>query len=81
MASRASSASISSGFKNRVSSFFQAHGRFCASHPWEVIVSIVTLTVSALSMSLLNGGRVGMVCGYSRPCEPKPEDEEVRNSS
>uniref|UniRef100_A0A1L8DYA1 3-hydroxy-3-methylglutaryl coenzyme A reductase n=2 Tax=Nyssomyia neivai TaxID=330878 RepID=A0A1L8DYA1_9DIPT len=25
--------------------FFRAHGKFCASHPWEVIVAVVTLTL------------------------------------
>ncbi|XP_059609928.1 3-hydroxy-3-methylglutaryl-coenzyme A reductase [Phlebotomus argentipes] len=25
--------------------FFRAHGKFCASHPWEVIVTVVTLTL------------------------------------
>lgn len=64
-------------FKSKVSSYFEAHGRFCASHPWEVIVSIVTLTVCALSMSVLNGGRVHTVCGFSKLCQPKPADEEV----
>ena len=63
--------------RSKLSSYFGAHGRFCASHPWEVIVSIVTLTVCALSMSVLRGGGVGTVCGFSKPCQPKPTDEEV----
>lgn len=66
-----------SSFRSRLSRYFGAQGRFCATHPWEVIVSIVTLTVCALSMSVLSGGKVSTVCGFSRPCEPKPEDEEV----
>ena len=57
--------------------YFGAHGRFCASHPWEVIVTIVTLTVCALSMSVLSGGKVGTVCGIQKPCQPKPTDQEV----
>ena len=73
-----SSASTPS-LRNKLSSYFGAHGRFCASHPWEVIVSIVTLTVCALSMSVLRGGGVGTVCGFSKPCQPKPMDEEVVN--
>lgn len=73
----ASNVSQASSLKSKVSSYFGAHGRFCASHPWEVIVSIVTLTVCALSMSVLSGGKVGTVCGFSKPCEPKPADEEV----
>lgn len=58
--------------------YFGMHGRFCASHPWEVIVTIVTLTVSVLSMSVISGGKVGTVCGFSKSCQPKPTDEEVR---
>ena len=58
--------------------FFGSHGRFCASHPWEVIVTIVTLTVCALSMSVLSGGKVGTFCGPSKPCQAKPKAEEVR---
>lgn len=56
--------------------FFGSHGRFCASHPWEVIVTIVTLTVCALSMSVLSGGKVGTFCGPSKPCQAKPKAEE-----
>ena len=63
--------------KARTKHYFSAHGRFCASHPWEVIVTIVTLTVCVLSMSVLSGGKVGTVCGVSKPCKAKPEDEQV----
>ncbi len=63
--------------RSKLSYYFGAHGRFCASHPWEVIVTIVTLTVCALSMSVLRGGGVGTVCGFSKPCQPKAMDEEV----
>lgn len=66
-----------SNFRSKLSKYFGAHGRFCASHPWEVIVSIVTLTVCALSMSVLSGGKVSTVCGFAKPCQPKPADEEV----
>ncbi len=60
-------------WRSKLSTYFEAHGRFCASHPWEVIVTTVTLTVSALSMSVLNGGKVGTVCGISKPCVESPE--------
>lgn len=69
-----------SKFRTKLSQYFGAHGRFCASHPWEVIVSIVTLTVCALSMSVLSGGKVSTLCGFAKPCQPKPADEEVRLS-
>lgn len=29
---------------------FRAHGKFCASHPWEVIVALLTLTACMLSV-------------------------------
>jgi hypothetical protein len=33
-----------------VSRVFKVHGSFCASHPWEVIVATLTLTVCVLSV-------------------------------
>ena len=33
-----------------VSRFFRAHGEICASHPWEVIVATLTLTVCMLTV-------------------------------
>lgn len=65
----------------KMTPFFHSHGRFCASHPWEVIVTIVTLTVCVLSMSVISGGKVGTICGISRPCEAKPADEEVQKNA
>ncbi|XP_031621372.1 3-hydroxy-3-methylglutaryl-coenzyme A reductase [Contarinia nasturtii] len=32
------------------SQLFRAHGKFCASHPWEVIVALLTLTACMLSV-------------------------------
>lgn len=29
---------------------FRAHGEFCASHPWEVIVALLTLTACILTV-------------------------------
>uniref|UniRef100_A0A1B6EGS7 3-hydroxy-3-methylglutaryl coenzyme A reductase n=1 Tax=Clastoptera arizonana TaxID=38151 RepID=A0A1B6EGS7_9HEMI len=34
---------------------FRAHGEFCASHPWEVIVGTLTLTACMLSMDKSSG--------------------------
>ena len=59
--------------KARLGRCFRAHGQFCARHPWEVIVSVVTLTVSVLSIGILSGGKVGTLCGINAPCE-----EQVR---
>lgn len=35
---------------------FRAHGEFCASHPWEVIVALLTLTICMLTMERGNDG-------------------------
>ena len=69
--------STKDSMKAELSRYFGIHGRFCASHPWEVIVSTVTLTVCVLSMSVLSGGNVGSVCGINRPCQKKTPEEEV----
>ena len=63
--------------KARLSRYFRGHGEFCARHPWEVIVTAVTLTVSVLSIGVLSGGKVGTVCGLNKLCE---EEEEVRSN-
>jgi len=59
--------------KVRTKHYFNAHGRFCASHPWEVIVTIVTLTVCVLSISLVSGGKVS---GLNNPRKLKSDDDE-----
>uniref|UniRef100_A0A131XGB0 3-hydroxy-3-methylglutaryl coenzyme A reductase n=1 Tax=Hyalomma excavatum TaxID=257692 RepID=A0A131XGB0_9ACAR len=53
---------------------FYAHGRVCASHPWEVIVGFLTLTICLLSMgsAFLAGSRL---CGWSPQCQMKEEDK------
>lgn len=33
-----------------MSRLFRAHGELCASHPWEVIVATLTLTVCMLTV-------------------------------
>ncbi len=67
-------AATKKAFQAQMGGFFGAHGRFCASHPWEVIVTTVTLTVCVLSMSVLSGVKVG-VCGVNRACESEKEEE------
>eukprot|EP00731_Ephydatia_muelleri_P016596 Em0009g1020a len=66
----------SSSWRDNMARFFRAHGRFCASHPWEVIVTTVTLTVCVLSMSVLSEGKVGYVCGINKPCSAKAKEDE-----
>ncbi|KAK3609120.1 hypothetical protein CHS0354_007798 [Potamilus streckersoni] len=58
-----------------LSQLFKVHGHFCASHPWEVIVSTVTLTVSVMSMSLLKGAN--QICGWNYVCS---EEEDIKRS-
>lgn len=53
-----------------LSRLFYAHGRVCASHPWEVIVGFLTLTICLLSMgsAFLASSRL---CGWSPQCQMK----------
>ena len=51
---------------------FKAHGQFCASHPWEVIVSTVTATICMMSVGMFAGDP--RICGWNYKCE----DVEVR---
>ena len=67
----------SNPLKAKLARYFRAHGQFCARHPWEVIVSVVTLTVCMLSIGVLSGGKVGTFCGLNKQCEEE-EEEEVR---
>ncbi|XP_065321713.1 3-hydroxy-3-methylglutaryl-coenzyme A reductase-like isoform X2 [Gordionus sp. m RMFG-2023] len=48
-----------------------AHGHFCASHPWEVIVSIITMTICSLSMAVYVS--LDKICDYNYKC---PEIDE-----
>uniref|UniRef100_E9Q149 3-hydroxy-3-methylglutaryl-Coenzyme A reductase n=1 Tax=Mus musculus TaxID=10090 RepID=E9Q149_MOUSE len=38
-----------------LSRLFRMHGLFVASHPWEVIVGTVTLTICMMSMNMFTG--------------------------
>lgn len=65
-----------SGPKNSVatmlSRLFRMHGLFVASHPWEVIVGTVTLTICMMSMNMFTGN--DKICGWNYEC---PKFEEV----
>lgn len=45
-----SSQRINHSVQNMVGRLFRAHGEFCASHPWEVIVALLTLTACMLTV-------------------------------
>lgn len=52
---------------------FRMHGLLVASHPWEVIVGTVTLTICMMSMNMFTGN--DQICGWNFDC---PKTEEVR---
>ncbi|XP_055877025.1 3-hydroxy-3-methylglutaryl-coenzyme A reductase-like isoform X2 [Biomphalaria glabrata] len=58
-----------------LSQLFNAHGQMCASHPWEVLIGTLTLTISLMSMSLwaINS----KVCGWNYICH---NEEEMKSS-
>ncbi|KAF3821763.1 hypothetical protein GH733_009805, partial [Mirounga leonina] len=64
------------GSKNSVttmlSRLFRMHGLFVASHPWEVIVGTVTLTICMMSMNMFTGNN--KICGWNYEC-PKFEED------
>ncbi|KAI7796284.1 3-hydroxy-3-methylglutaryl-CoA reductase b, partial [Triplophysa rosa] len=58
------------------SSLFRLHGLLVASHPWEVIVGTVAMTMCLMSMNAFTTNE--QVCGWNRQC-PKVQ-EKVMNS-
>ncbi|XP_068104777.1 3-hydroxy-3-methylglutaryl-Coenzyme A reductase isoform X1 [Hyperolius riggenbachi] len=55
-----------------LSRLFRMHGQFVASHPWEVIVGTVTLTICMMSMNMFTGN--DKICGWNYEC-PKFEED------
>ncbi|XP_040899132.1 3-hydroxy-3-methylglutaryl-coenzyme A reductase-like isoform X1 [Toxotes jaculatrix] len=51
---------------------FRMHGLLVASHPWEVIVGTVTLTICVMSMNMFTGN--DQICGWNFDC-PKTEEQ------
>lgn len=45
---------------------FRTYGRFCSSHPWEVIVGTLTVTICLMSMKYYTG--IPQVCGWNYRC-------------
>lgn len=58
--------------RSKLGVYYAKYGRFCARHPWEIIVSIVTLTVCILSMSFISGGKVAIPCRGGDGCQEVP---------
>ncbi|KAM4709164.1 3-hydroxy-3-methylglutaryl-Coenzyme A reductase isoform 1-T2 [Discoglossus pictus] len=55
-----------------LSRLFRMHGLFVASHPWEVIVGTVTITICMMSMNMFTGN--DKICGWNYEC-PKFEED------
>ncbi|XP_040841857.1 3-hydroxy-3-methylglutaryl-Coenzyme A reductase [Ochotona curzoniae] len=55
-----------------LSRLFRMHGLLVASHPWEVIVGTVTLTICMMSMNMFTGN--DKICGWNYEC-PKFEED------
>ncbi|XP_072037810.1 3-hydroxy-3-methylglutaryl-coenzyme A reductase-like [Amphiura filiformis] len=51
-----------------ISNIFRAHGCFCSSHPWEVIVGTLTLTICMMSMNYFTTVPQH-ICGWNYKCE------------
>ncbi|KAG7477013.1 hypothetical protein MATL_G00088920 [Megalops atlanticus] len=51
---------------------FHIHGLFVASHPWEVIVGTVTVTICMMSMNMFTSS--DQICSWSYGC-PKIEEQ------
>ncbi|KAK2902627.1 3-hydroxy-3-methylglutaryl-coenzyme A reductase-like isoform X2 [Channa argus] len=51
---------------------FRMHGLLVASHPWEVIVGTVTLTICMMSTNMFTGN--DQICGWNFDC-PKTEEQ------
>lgn len=52
--------------------FFRAHGKFCASHPWEVIVAVITLTLCMMFKTADNLQPVNIEKGESGASDGGP---------
>ena len=59
--------SIFSNQTGMMSSFFYKHGLFCASRPWEVILSTLTLSACLVSVGIFT--TPDKVCGWNYECE------------
>lgn len=58
--------------RSKLGVYYARYGHFCACHPWEIIVTFVTLTVCILSMSIISGGKVAIPCRVGGGCGDAP---------
>ncbi|XP_077865070.1 3-hydroxy-3-methylglutaryl-coenzyme A reductase-like, partial [Saccoglossus kowalevskii] len=61
--------------RRMLSGIFQMHGRFCAAHPWEVIVGTLTVTICMMSMNMFTGN--DKICGWNYDCS---QNEDIMSS-
>ncbi|XP_056302205.1 3-hydroxy-3-methylglutaryl-CoA reductase b [Danio aesculapii] len=57
-----------------LSRLFRLHGLFVASHPWEVIVGTVAVTMCLMSMNAFAGN--DQICGWNHQC-PKVQEKII----
>lgn len=57
--------------------FFYKHGHFCASRPWEVILSTLTLSACLASVGIFT--TPDKVCGWNYECEQHQQKENGHN--
>ncbi|KAK7499766.1 hypothetical protein BaRGS_00009107 [Batillaria attramentaria] len=60
-----------------LSRLFRVHGHMCATHPWEVIITSLTITLCLVSMSVYTSHGIDKVCGWNYVCS---NEEEVKSS-
>lgn len=53
-------------FTMMLKDMFWAHGKFCASHPWEVIIGTLTVTLCLMSMTMYSSD--DKICGWNYVC-------------
>ncbi|XP_061172948.1 3-hydroxy-3-methylglutaryl-coenzyme A reductase-like [Saccostrea echinata] len=59
------------------SNFFYKHGLFCASRPWEVILTTLTLSACLASVGIIT--TPDKVCGWNYECEKHQDKENSKN--
>lgn len=60
-----------------LSRLFRAHGKTCATHPWEVIIISLTVTMCLVSMSVYASPSFNKICGWNYVCH---NEDEIKSS-
>ena len=59
-----------------LSRLFYAHGRMCATHPWEVIITSLTVTLCLVSMSVYASPSFNKICGWNYKCHSEEVSDQ-----